>query len=114
VRRVGEVAKLMVEAGLITIVALISPFRVDRRRVAASLPEGRFIEIFVDTPAEVCRERDPKGLYARAERGKAENVTGFAQAYEPPEKPDLVLRTIELSADEAAERVVTLILGKEQ
>ena len=69
VRRVGELAKLMADAGLIAIVALVSPFRADRARAAALLPPGRFLEIFVDAPIEVCRARDAKGLYARAERG---------------------------------------------
>jgi bifunctional enzyme CysN/CysC len=109
VRRVGEVAKLMTEAGLIVIVALVSPFRADRDRVAALLPEGRFLEIFVDTPADVCRRRDSKGLYALAERGRLQNLTGRDQPYEAPLKPALILRTIELTPDEAASRVFDLI-----
>ena len=114
VRRVGEVAKLMADAGLIAIVALVSPFRADRERASALLPEGRFLEVFVDTPAEVCRERDTKGLYAKASAGKISNMTGRDQIYEVPEHPALVLPTTELSPNEAADRVVKLILERIQ
>jgi bifunctional enzyme CysN/CysC len=112
VRRVGEVAKLMADAGLIVLVALVSPFRADRARARSLMPEGRFLEVFVDTPAEICRLRDPKGLYAKAERGKVENVTGRDQPYEPPESPDLVLRTLELDPEQAAELVIEKVLGR--
>ena len=114
VRRVGEVAKLMADAGLIAIVALVSPFRADRERAATLLPEGRFLEIFVDTPTEVCRERDTKGLYAKASAGKISNMTGRDQVYEAPMQPALVLPTTELSPNEAAVRVVMLILERIQ
>jgi bifunctional enzyme CysN/CysC len=112
VRRVGEVAKLMADAGLIAIVALVSPFRADRTRAAALLPEGRFLEIFVDTPLETCRRRDPKGLYEKAVQGKVLNLTGRDQPYEAPEDPDLVLRTVELTAEQAADRVVELVMSR--
>ena len=112
VRRVGEVAKLMADAGLITLVALVSPFRADRLQAAALLPEGRFLEVFVDTPADICRQRDPKGLYEKADRGKVINLTGRDQPYEAPEDPALVLRTLELGAEEAADRIVGLVLEK--
>ena len=112
VRRVGEVAKLMADAGLIAIVALVSPFQADRTRAAALLPEGRFLEIFIDTPLDVCRQRDPKGLYAKAESGKVVNLTGRDQPYEPPEDPTLVLQTAELSPEEAADRIVELVLER--
>ncbi|QCI65016.1 sulfate adenylyltransferase subunit CysN [Phreatobacter stygius] len=112
VRRVGEVAKLMTEAGLITLVALVSPFRADRDRVASLFPIGQFVEVFVDASPETCRARDPKGLYAKADAGRIVNFTGRDQAYEPPQTPALVLRSEELSAEEAAERVVDLILAR--
>jgi bifunctional enzyme CysN/CysC len=112
VRRVGEVAKLMTDAGLIAIVALVSPFRADRTRAAALMPEGRFLKIFVDTPIEVCRRRDPKGLYEKADQGKVLNLTGRDQPYEVPENPDLVLRTAELTAEQAADRVVELVIAR--
>ncbi len=114
VRRVGEVAKLMADAGLITIVALVSPFRADRERAATLLPEGRFLEVFVNTPAEVCRERDTKGLYAKASAGKISNMTGRDQVYEVPTQPALALLTTELSPTEAADRVVKLVLERIQ
>jgi bifunctional enzyme CysN/CysC len=112
VRRVGEIARLMTEAGLIVIVALVSPFRADRLRAASRLPAGSFIEIFVDTPLEVCRQRDTKGLHALADKGRLANLTGRDQPYEPPEQPALVLRTTELSAAEAADKVVALVLDR--
>jgi bifunctional enzyme CysN/CysC len=112
VRRVGEVAKLLVDAGLITIAALVSPFRADRERAAALFPEGRFVEVFVDAPLEVCRQRDPKGLYAKADGGKFGNMTGRDQPYEAPQKPDLVLKTAELSPHEAADLIVKLVVER--
>ena len=110
VRRVGEVAKLMADAGLIVIVALVSPFRADRTRAASLLPNGRFLEVFIDTPADVCRQRDVKGLYRKADAGKVSNVTGRDQPYEPPETPALVLATVELDAETAAERLLAMVL----
>jgi bifunctional enzyme CysN/CysC len=112
VRRVGEVAKLMVDAGLIVLVALVSPFRADRKRAASLLPEGRFLEVFVDTPADICRLRDPKGLYAKADSGKVANVTGRDQIYEVPADADLVLRTLELEPEAAADLVIERVLGR--
>ena len=112
VRRVGEVAKLLVDAGLITITALVSPFRADRARVAALFPAEQFVEVFVDAPLEVCRQRDPKGLYAKADSGKIGNLTGRDQPYEAPQKPDLVLKTAELSPDEAADLIVGLVVAR--
>ncbi|HTE80365.1 MAG TPA: adenylyl-sulfate kinase, partial [Reyranella sp.] len=112
VRRVGEVAKLMADAGLIVIVALVSPFQADRTRAAALLPEGRFLEIHVDAPVELCRQRDPKGLYAKADRGQVADLTGRDQPYEIPEDPALVLRTAEQTVEEAADRVVNLVIER--
>jgi bifunctional enzyme CysN/CysC len=111
VRRVGEVAKLMADAGLIVIVALVSPFRADRLRAASLLPSGRFLEVFIDTPADVCRQRDVKGLYRKADAGKVSNVTGRDQPYEPPETPALVLPTVELGAEMAANRLFAKVLA---
>ncbi|ALK09822.1 sulfate adenylyltransferase subunit CysN [Blastochloris viridis] len=111
VRRVGEVARLLHDAGLIVVAALVSPFRADRARVAALLPEGRFLEVFVDAPLEVCRERDPKGLYAKAEAGRIKHFTGRDQTYEAPVAPALVLRTDIESAQIAAEQVVRLVIA---
>jgi bifunctional enzyme CysN/CysC len=91
VRRVAETAKLMMDAGLIVIVSLVSPFRGDRRAAKGLFDEGDFLEVWVDTPSDVVVERDPKGLYAKAKAGTLPNMTGVGQLYEPPEHPDLVV-----------------------
>ena len=91
--RVAEVAKLMVDAGLIVLVTFISPFRADRAKARSLFNEGEFIEVFVDTPLEVAEQRDPKGLYAKARKGEIKNFTGIDSPYESPENPDAVLRT---------------------
>lgn len=91
VRRTSEVAKLMVDAGLIVITALISPFEVDRQRAKSIFHNGEFLEVFVDTPVEVCRARDPKGLYKKSAAGEIPNFTGVGQDYERPVQPDLIL-----------------------
>ena len=91
IRRIGEVAKLFTEAGSIAITAFISPYRKDRDAVRAILEPGRFVEIFVDTPIEVCEKRDPKGLYAKARAGQIKGFTGIDDPYEAPEKAELVL-----------------------
>jgi adenylyl-sulfate kinase len=109
IRRIGEVTALFADAGLIAITAFISPFRADRDRVRALLPGGRFLEVFVDAPIEVCEERDPKGLYRKAREGKIAEFTGITSPYEPPESPELVIRTGELAVEEAAAKVVELL-----
>ena len=109
IRRVAEVARLMVDAGLIVVVSLISPFRSERRMAREMVEEGEFLEIFVDTPIEICEARDPKGLYAKARRGELANFTGIDSPYEPPEAPDLRIDTTELAPDEAAEAVLGLL-----
>jgi bifunctional enzyme CysN/CysC len=106
IRRVGEVAKLFVDAGLIVLCAFISPFRAERQMVRNLVAEGEFIEVFVDTSLEECMRRDPKGLYAKARAGQLKNFTGFDSAYEPPAAPDLRLRTAQESAKALAGRVI--------
>ena len=106
IRRVGEVAKLMADAGLIVLTAFISPFRAERDMVRAMLPEGEFVEIFVDTPLEVAEARDVKGLYKKARAGQLKNFTGIDSPYEPPEHPDIRVNTVEMSPAEAAEYIV--------
>lgn len=91
IRRVGEVAKLMVDAGLVVLTAFISPHRAERDMVREMLGEGRFIEVFVDTPLAICEARDPKGLYKKARAGELRNFTGIDSAYEAPERPDIHL-----------------------
>jgi len=109
IRRVAEVAKLLVDAGLIVIVAFISPYRAEREMARGLFERGEFIEIFVDTPLEECERRDVKGLYAKARRGELINFTGIDSAYEPPATPDLHLRTIEMSPEFCVDRVRDLI-----
>ena len=109
IRRVGEVAKLMADAGLIVLTAFISPFRAERHMVRAMLPEGEFIEIFVDTPLEEAERRDAKGLYAKARAGELANFTGIDSPYETPEKPEVHIDTTATSAEAAAQEIVDLI-----
>ena len=110
IRRVGEVAKLMADAGLIVLTAFISPFRAERDMVRAMIPEGEFIEIFVDTPLEVAEERDVKGLYKKARSGELKNFTGIDSPYEPPDKPEIRVNTVEMSPREAAEYIIQEIM----
>lgn len=109
IRRVGEVARLMTDAGLIVLTAFISPFRSERRLARDLVEDGEFIEIFVDTPLNVAEDRDPKGLYKKARRGELKNFTGIDSAYEAPEAPDLHLKTTEMSSDQAADAVIELL-----
>jgi bifunctional enzyme CysN/CysC len=106
IRRVAEVAGLMVDAGLIVITSFISPFRSERRTARELLEEGEFIEVFVDAPLSVAEARDPKNLYAKARRGEIANFTGIDSPYEPPEAPDLHIDTTSMSAERAAEMLV--------
>ena len=112
VRRVGEVAKLFVEAGLVVLCSFISPFRAERGMVRELLPPGDFIEIFVDTPLEDCIKRDPKGLYAKAIKGEIAHFTGVTSPYEAPEAAELVLTTQALSPAEAADKVIELLKAR--
>jgi len=109
IRRVGEVAKLFADAGLITITAFISPYRTDRELVRQMVPEGRFIEVFVNTPIEVCEERDPKGLYAKARANEIPEFTGISAPYEHPEKPEIELPTTTLSVAESVGRILEFL-----
>jgi len=110
IRRVGEVAKLMTDAGLIVLTAFISPFRAERDMVRAMMAEGEFIEIFVDTPLDEAERRDVKGLYAKARAGELPNFTGIDSPYEPPEQPEMRIDTTAMSAEEAADRIVEELL----
>ncbi len=109
VRRVAEVARLMVDAGLIVIVSLISPFRAERQLARERFAPGEFIEVFVDAPLDECERRDPKGLYAKARRGELKNFTGIDSAYEPPEQPELHLHTAQTGVAEGAARIAALL-----
>ncbi len=110
IRRIGEVARLMTDAGLIVLTAFISPFRAERQMVRDMMGEAEFIEIFVDTPLEVAEERDVKGLYKKARAGELKNFTGIDSPYEPPENPDITVNTVEMTPEEAAEYIVRQIM----
>jgi adenylyl-sulfate kinase len=112
IRRVGEVAKLLTDAGLIVLASFISPFRKDRLMVRELLADVPFVEIFVDTPLNVCEERDPKGLYKKARRGEISNFTGISSAYEPPLSPELVIDSSNAKIDVCAEQVMAYLSNK--
>lgn len=109
IRRIAEVGKLFVEAGLIAMTAFISPFRVDRERARSLFLHGDFIEIFCDCPLAVCEQRDVKGMYRRARTGEIAHFTGISSPYEAPIKPELRVATGELSLAESVEAVVTML-----
>ncbi|WP_062343002.1 sulfate adenylyltransferase subunit CysN [Novosphingobium sp. CCH12-A3] len=111
IRRVGEVARLMTDAGLIVLTAFISPFRAEREMVRSLMADGEFVEIFVDTPLEVAEARDVKGLYKKARSGQLKNFTGIDSPYEAPEAPDFRVDTTAESPEDAAERIVNALLG---
>ncbi len=106
IRRIGEVARLFADAGAVVLTAFISPYRRDRERVRALLGQGEFVEVFVDTPLEICEARDPKGLYKKARAGEISNFTGINAPYEAPGSPEVHLETADLGVDEAAAKVV--------
>ncbi|OIJ11604.1 adenylyl-sulfate kinase [Anaerobacillus arseniciselenatis] len=110
IRRIGEVGKLFVDAGVITLTAFISPFRQDRDNVRAILEEGEFIEIFVDAPLATCESRDPKGLYEKARAGVIPNFTGISSPYEQPENPELTINTAELTIEQSVEKIVQYLV----
>ncbi len=112
IRRVGEVAKLMVDAGLIVLCAFISPFQAERQMVRALVEGGEFIEIFIDAPLDVCVARDPKGLYKRALAGEIKNFTGVDQPYEAPEAPELRMSSAEDTPEAIAEQIIAYLKSK--
>jgi bifunctional enzyme CysN/CysC len=109
IRRVGEVAKLFADSGLIVLVSFISPFRSERRMARDLLQPGEFIEVFVDTPIELCMQRDPKGLYEKARAGQIKNFTGVDSPYEAPESAEIILRTAEQKAEYLADQAVAYL-----
>ena len=106
IRRISEVSKLMVEAGLITLVSFISPFAAERRTARDMFEEGEFVEIFVDTPLAEAERRDAKGLYRKARSGELKNFTGIDSPYDKPESPEITLPTMEMDAEAAADRII--------
>ena len=112
IRRVGEVAKLISQANVLVLAAFISPYQQDRTMVRELMPPDRFLEIHVATSVETCAQRDPKGLYAKAQRGEITNFTGISAPYEAPENPELRLDTAAISLEESVQHVYQLILQK--
>jgi adenylylsulfate kinase len=112
IRRIGEVAKLFTEAGIVALTAFISPYRADRDKVRALMGAGDFVEVHVDCPVEECEKRDVKGLYAKARAGQIKEFTGISAPYEAPDKPELVLRTAELSEEQSTATVMRYLEEK--
>ena len=111
IRRVGEVSKLMLEAGVITLASYISPFASERAMVRSMLDDGEFIEIYVDAPLEEAERRDVKGLYKKVRAGELKNFTGIDSPYESPKNPEITVNTVELSAEEVADVVLSFLEG---
>ena len=109
IRRIGEVGKLFADSGAITLSSFVSPYSADRDAVRALMEEGDFLEVFIDTPIELCEERDPKGLYAKARTGEIPNFTGVSDPYEPPTRAELVIETASCSAEEAAGAIIGML-----
>jgi bifunctional enzyme CysN/CysC len=112
IRRVGEVARLMTDAGLIVLSAFISPFRAERQMVRQIMAPGEFVEIHVDTPLAEAEKRDVKGLYAKARAGELANFTGIDSPYEPPTAPEIRIDTTKVTPDEAAQMIVDWLIGE--
>ena len=113
IRRIGSVAQLFSQAGIIGLTAFISPYRIDRDRIRNNLQSGEFIEVFVDTPIEVCESRDPKGLYKKARAGEIKGFTGIDDPYEAPVSPELVLSAAEKTPDVLADEVMAYLVGQD-
>src|SRR6266404_9769374 len=109
IRRIGEVAKLFTEAGMVAITAFISPYRADRDQVRALMPLGDFVEVHVDCPLEVCEQRDVKGLYQKARAGQIPEFTGISAPYEPPLRPEITLRTDAQGVEESVRQVLSYL-----
>ena len=114
IRRIAEVAKLMVSSGLITIVAFISPFRSERTMARNLLDEGEFVQIYIDTPIEICEARDPKGLYKKARAGKLKNFTGIDSEYEVPEKAEITLHNSKANIDDLVDQILDYLSKNEK
>jgi len=106
IRRIGELSKLMIDAGLLVMTAFISPFKTDRRTVRDLVQNHEFIEVYMNTPIDECERRDPKGLYKKARKGEIKNFTGIDSAYEIPEAPEVLINTVSLSIEECADQVI--------
>lgn len=112
IRRIGEVSKLFLDAGIITLTAFISPFKSDRSLVRKLFEERDFLEVFIDSSLEVCEDRDPKGMYAKARNGEIKNFTGISSPYENPENPEIHVINNNISLDEAADQIINYLVQK--
>jgi adenylylsulfate kinase len=112
IRRIGEVSKLFVDAGLIVITAFISPFRNDRDTVRAFVNKGEFIEVFIDTPINICEQRDPKGLYQKARAGEIPHFTGVSSPYEEPKNPEIYIKTDRFSIEQSVDTIIQYLNQK--
>lgn len=112
IRRIGEVSKLFVDAGLIVVTALISPFHSDRQIARDLVKSGEFLEVFIDTPLEICEQRDPKGLYQKARTGKIPTFTGISSPYEAPASPEIHIFTAEKSIEESVNMIISYLQEK--
>ena len=112
IRRIGAVAEIFTQTGIIALTAFISPYRIDRDKVRNTLKEGEFIEVFVDAPIEVCEQRDPKGLYKKARAGEIKGFTGIDAPYEEPVAPELILLAAEKTPDRLADEVISFLQNK--
>lgn len=112
IRRIGEVSKLFVDAGLIVMSAFISPFRSDRQIVRDLVATGEFIEVFIDTPLEICEQRDPKGLYQKARKGEIPTFTGISSPYEIPNEPEIHVQTVDQSVEESVNNIIQYLERK--
>lgn len=113
IRRIGEMINLFLDAGTIAITAFISPYKKEREMVRSIVGSDRFIEVFVDCPIDVCIERDPKGIYAKALAGEIENFTGISAPYEPPENPDFIVKADKDDFEEVARQIIDLVKERE-
>tara|TARA_Y100000816_G_C26067858_1_gene561327 strand:+ start:392 stop:988 length:597 start_codon:yes stop_codon:yes gene_type:complete len=111
IRRIGEVSKLFLDAGIIVLSAFISPFQSDRDLVRNLFQEGQFLEIFIDSSLDVCEKRDPKGIYAKARKGEIKNFTGIDSPYESPKKPDIHILNDNISIEEAADQIIEFLIS---
>lgn len=112
IRRIGEVAKLFVDAGMITLVACISPYRKDREQARKIVEQGEFIEVYVQCPVEVCEQRDTKGLYRKARKGEIKEFTGVSAPYEEPLNPEIIVETARISVEEGVQNILDYLKQK--
>jgi adenylylsulfate kinase len=114
IRRISEVGKLMVDAGVVVLTAFVSPYKKDREKVKKTLEDANFVEVYINTSVEECERRDVKGLYKKARAGEIKNMTGISAPYEAPENPDIEIKTEELTVDQAVDKIIAYITPKLQ